>query len=211
MGVCRFAPGRYPLLTLAATLALLPVVNPSKTLLIQILIWGLFAVSYNILLGYTGLLSFGHAIFFGIGSYAAGLFLKQADPSLLGALALGALVPTLAAVGIAWLSLRRRGVYVSMLTLAFVPLESLGGYTGGAVLMMTILGGKGTFVGPFVGAGVYWALQDFLANVTDSWPLLVGAIFMLCVVVLPRGIAGTVAGWGGGRAPAQAAEGAEQT
>ncbi|WP_446669944.1 ABC transporter permease subunit, partial [Lysinibacillus capsici] len=65
---------------------ILPFVNDSRTLLIlltQIFIFGILAMSYDILLGYTGIVSFGHAMFFGIGAYTTAVMLKQMDHTLL--------------------------------------------------------------------------------------------------------------------------------
>jgi branched-chain amino acid transport system permease protein len=301
------------LLFLTALLVILPFVNPSKTLSIQILIWGLLAISYNLLLGYTGLLSFGHAIFFGLGAYASGLCLKYIANNVYLELIAGVLLATAGAAIIGWFCLRRRGVYFAMLTLAFgqmiyflayqldfitggedgltsiptpslaipklisiplvsiqhpyvfyffclafvlatliflellvrtpfgqalqaireseerslatgyntmavqwlafimagaiaglagalstlylgfVPIDALSLATSGTVLIMTILGGKGLLVGPFVGAGLFLGMQDVLSAYTDSWQLIVGAVFVLVVIALPAGIAGTLA------------------
>lgn len=102
-----------------------------------ILIWGIFAVGFDLLLGYTGLLSFGHAVFWGGASYAAGLFSFY----VVGSPVLMVVVGTIAAVLLAWvigfLSLRRGGIYFAVLTLAFgqmmyfLFLSPLGGITGG--------------------------------------------------------------------------------
>jgi branched-chain amino acid transport system permease protein len=102
-----------------AVLLVLPFVNPSKPLSIQILIWGALAMSYNLLLGYTGLLSFGHAIFFGMGAYSSGLYLKHAHGGLWAGIAVGMIAALVVAVVVGWFCLRRRGVYFGMLTLAF--------------------------------------------------------------------------------------------
>jgi branched-chain amino acid transport system permease protein len=96
---------------------------PNPSLAIEVLIFGLWAVSTNLLLGYGGLVSFGHALYFVYGSYAAGLLLTRhlTDSlwvSLLGAMGLAGLV----AVGAGFVCLRRRDVYFSMLTLAFAQL-----------------------------------------------------------------------------------------
>ena len=112
-----------------ATALVLPLVLRSGTLASEILIYGLAAAACNLLLGYTGLLSFGQGIFFGLGSYAAGLILLRAGwpaPAMLPAVALvGA--ATAAAVG--WFSIRRQGVYFVMLTLAFSQLFYFLAYT----------------------------------------------------------------------------------
>ena len=59
---------------------------------------------------------------------------------------------------------------------------------------MTLLGGAGTFFGPFVGAGTYLVLEDRLAVYTESWPLVIGLIFMAFVLFLPKGVWGTLVG-----------------
>ena len=76
--------------------------------------------------------------------------------------------------------------------LSVVPIESLYWTTSGQAVIMTLLGGAGTFFGPFVGAGTYLVLEDRLSVVTESWPLVVGAIFMAFVLFLPQGIWGTL-------------------
>jgi branched-chain amino acid transport system permease protein len=78
--------------------------------------------------------------------------------------------------------------------LSVVPIESLYWTTSGQAVIMTLLGGAGTFFGPFVGAGTYLVLEDRLSVITESWPLVVGAIFMAFVLFLPQGIWGTLLG-----------------
>jgi len=105
---------------LVAAAAVFPAVAgayPVK-LLQEILIWGVFAMSLDLLLGYAGMVSFGHSAFFGIGGYVAALALKQ-SPHALSALVLPALVAALAALVIGFFSIRVSGVYFIMLTLAF--------------------------------------------------------------------------------------------
>ena len=106
-------------LTLAAFLVLLPVVLPYEALAAQILVYALFSLGYNLLFGYTGLLSFGHAAFFGLGSYTAGLLARKITANVLWTLptAIGAGAVTGALVG--FFCLRRRGDYFSLMTLAF--------------------------------------------------------------------------------------------
>lgn len=87
---------------------------------IEILYFGLFAVSFNLLFGYAGLLSFGHAATFGVGGYIAGLALKHiAGFPLLGGLALAAVVGGLVGAVIGFFCVRLRGTYFALLTLAF--------------------------------------------------------------------------------------------
>lgn len=103
----------------------------------QILLWGIFALGFDILIGFTGLLSFGHAAFWGLGSYAAGLMLLRVSDSLIPAVVVGTLVGAVGAVLLGYLTLRRRGIYFSILTLAFAEmfyyaaLSPLQQWTGG--------------------------------------------------------------------------------
>ncbi len=92
--------------------------NYPVKLLQEILIWGLFAMSLDLLMGYAGMVSFGHAAFFGIGGYVAALALVK-SPGLISALLLPALAAGLAALVIGFFSIRVSGVYFIMLTLAF--------------------------------------------------------------------------------------------
>jgi branched-chain amino acid transport system permease protein len=85
----------------------------------RILVMGLAAMSLNFLLGFTGVLSFGHAAYFGLGAYGAAMAIKYLDAGTIPAIALGMLVATLAAMIIGALIVRRRGVYFAMVTIAF--------------------------------------------------------------------------------------------
>ncbi|HXJ83638.1 MAG TPA: branched-chain amino acid ABC transporter permease [Candidatus Methylomirabilis sp.] len=87
-------------------------------LLQEILIWGVFAMSLDLLMGYTGMVSFGHSAFFGVGGYVAALLLK-ASPGALSGLVVPAVAAGLCALAIGFLSIRVSGVYFIMLTLAF--------------------------------------------------------------------------------------------
>jgi len=297
-------------LGLILILAVLPLILPYEAIATQILIFGLYAMGYNILLGYTGLLSFGHAAYFGLGTYGAGLSLVYLKVGLFTGLLIGVTAAVLGAMAVGFLCLKRRGIYFAMLTLAFgqlfyflalvvfdhytggdnglrgvpVPPISLGGWefsvissplsfyyfafifcalsilviyrilhspfgavlqsirenekrsqscgyntrrvkwvaflfsaffsglagslhavyyqlaalntlywtNSGAAVMMTLLGGMGTFIGPFVGAGVFLLIEDVISAYTTSWQLFVGAIFMLFVIFFPQGIWGTL-------------------
>ncbi|HKV43568.1 MAG TPA: branched-chain amino acid ABC transporter permease [bacterium] len=270
----------------------------------DILAWALFATSFDILTGYAGLLSFGHAAYFGVGAYTAGILALRAGVpyplnALAGALAGGALgLPLMA------LAIRRRGIYFAMITLAFgqmvfyvinewrsltggengvqgipragigglniasstayyyaaLPLVALGlllcwrivrspfgrvlvairendvrtqtfGYavsrfkllaavlsctlsglaggiwvinhgfvaldavhwsTSGTVVVMVLLGGMATRLGPLVGAALVLLLRDFLSTWTDAWGVVTGAIFIVVILVFRQGIVGTI-------------------
>ena len=91
-------------------------------LLQEILIWGIYAMSLDLLMGHAGMVSFGHSAFFGIGGYAAALALTGPGGAVggpLGALLLPAAAGALAALVIGFFSIRVSGVYFIMLTLAF--------------------------------------------------------------------------------------------
>ena len=299
---------KYPLSLLFLFFIIFPFIVPYKALATQIIIWGLFALGYNVCLGYTGMLSFGHAAFFGSGAYATGLVLLRLSQNiwfgLLGGLFTGAAMAFI----LGYMSIKRRGIYFAMLTLAFaqlvyfiafqwatftggdnglrnipplslsffglsidihsplrfyffvlifvalsllalnrilqspfghvlkavrendhrarscgyetsnvrwlafiisgaisglagglyalylhfVGIESLYWTTSGQVVMMTLLGGMGSFIGPFIGAGVFLYLEDVLSTLTEHWMIFLGGIFILCVLFFPTGIWGTL-------------------
>jgi branched-chain amino acid transport system permease protein len=91
-------------------------------LLTDAAIWGLFAVSLNLLVGYTGLVTFGHAAYFGIGAYTAGILMKNAGVPFLLALPAAGLVAALFACLFGFFCVRLSKVYFSMLTLAFAQI-----------------------------------------------------------------------------------------
>jgi branched-chain amino acid transport system permease protein len=299
----------HPVVAFLVVFAAFPFLVPYKALATQVLIYGLFALGFNLLYGYTGLLSFGHAAYWGLGAYGTGIALaKLKVGSLWLGLAAGLGLAAAGGAVIGFFCLRRRGIYFAMLTLAFaqllyfvgfhladwtggddglrgitlpplalpgatipldtslafyyfafalvaaavaglkrildspfgavlqairenserasacgydvnrvkhlsfvfsalfaglagsldalrlnvVPIESLYWTTSGQVVIMTLLGGAGTFFGPFVGAATFLVLEDRLAVFTESWPLVIGAIFMAFVLFLPKGIWGTL-------------------
>lgn len=287
---------------LAAGLALPRFVYP--VLALDILVWGLFATAFDILLGYAGLLSFGHAAFFGAGAYAAGILaVRLGIPFPLNALA-GALAAGLLALPLMSLGIRRKGIPFAMITLAFAqmvfyvanswrsvtggengvsavprghllgwdlapstvfyyaafPLVALGlllcwrivrspfgrvllairenevrtqslgfavdrykltatllscavsglaggiwvinhGFvaldavhwtTSGAVVVIVLLGGMATRLGPLIGAALVLLLRDFLSTWTDAWGVVTGIIFVAVILVFRHGIVGSV-------------------
>ena len=76
--------------------------------------------------------------------------------------------------------------------LGYVPLTSLFWLTSGTIVMMTILGGRGTFLGPLVGVAVFLFLQNTISLFTPRWELFVGAIFVVIILIFPGGIMGTI-------------------
>jgi len=135
---------RWLPLAVAVGLALLPAVLTPYTsdLVIKILVLAVFALSLELLVGMTGLVSLGHAAFFGIGAYVAVLASPEYDPAnplLLGAASVAA--AALYALFVGALSLRTKGVYFIMVTLAFAQMAyfvfhdtPLGGGTDGIYL-----------------------------------------------------------------------------
>ncbi|MFP5406179.1 MAG: branched-chain amino acid ABC transporter permease [Gammaproteobacteria bacterium] len=119
---------RFLLLALAVACAL-PLAVRSGTLATEVLIYALAALGCNLLLGYTGLMSFGQGIFLGLGSYTAGLLLTRLDTSLPLTLLLALIVGALVAVVVGWLAIRQRGIYFVMLTLAFAHMFYFLAYT----------------------------------------------------------------------------------
>jgi len=91
----------------------------SIMLITEIMIMGIFALSFNLLFGYTGLLSFGHAAFFGVSGYVTAFLLIHDFPSLLLALLLGTLAAALAAIVVGYFSVRLDEIYFAILTLGF--------------------------------------------------------------------------------------------
>lgn len=299
---------RHRVAAVIVFLLLFPLVMPYQALAVNILVFGLYAVGFNLLFGYTGLLSFGHAAFFGIGSYLAGIAIVHAGVPWPLAIVIAIASSALVGAGIGFLAIRSRGIYFSMVTLALaqivyyafykaerwtggenglrgvrvdpvdllgvridftnpltkyyvilvfvaaalwfvsrvlaspfgavmeairendkraaacgydvarskllafvlsagicglagalramhlsvVPIDSLHYLTSGHAVMMCLLGGMGTFFGPFVGAAVFLYLEDVVTNLTSHWMLFTGVIFMAFVLFFPRGIWGTI-------------------
>jgi branched-chain amino acid transport system permease protein len=114
-----------PLLAALLALVLFPLFGSSfyVGLLIRIIILAIFAMSLDLLIGYTGLVSFGHAAFFGIGGYALAIAFQDAVViHLWQALPLSLAAAALAALVIGWISIRTSGIYFIMITLAFAQM-----------------------------------------------------------------------------------------
>jgi len=271
----------------------------------KVLCFALFACAFNLLLGFTGLLSFGHAAFFGTAAYITAYFCKEVGLSPELGIILGVVGSGILGYLIGSLAIRRQGIYFAMVTLAlsqmvyflavqlpytggedgiqgvprgmlfglidlkddvamyyfvlvvflfgfalimravhspfgqvlkairenepraislgydvdrfklmsFVISAALSGLAGsmkslvfqlatltdvhwhmsGEVVLMTLLGGMGTILGPVVGAGIVVGLQNYLANIGSWSTIATGFIFVICVLAFRRGVVGEIA------------------
>jgi len=176
-------PGRGYWTGFAVVLALLivaPLVLPPfwQRFVTEILIWGLLAMSSDILIGYTGMVSFGHSAFFGLGMYgAAAALLTVAPPNLWLAIAYGLAGAGLVAVFVAYFSTRLREIYFSITTLVFSQIfyviiftwTAVTGGENGLNFRQPALGVPGLVTHPFTPETLHWFV---LAVVTLSYLLL---------------------------------------
>jgi len=136
----------------------------------QILVWGLFGIGFDILFGYTGLLSFGQSAFYGTGGFIAAYLLTQ---NILSSVMLALLVGTIGAavvgLGIGVLALRRTGIYFAMITVAiaemffFIENSPLSGYTGGENGIPGVPAPRFEIFGMRLEVGTGWSMYWFLA------------------------------------------------
>jgi branched-chain amino acid transport system permease protein len=266
----------------------------------EVVILALLATSYNLIFGYAGMVSFGHAAFFGLGAYAMAILTKDYGNPMIVGLLIAPLVAAIFALVIGWFCMRTIRLYFSLLSLAFAQLlyviafqwqgltggsdgiqgvprpEILGSYasyyyfalgitlvclvlmwfivnspfgwslrairentqrsqflgindrlykliaftlagtfagvagglycqfqkwadpeilfwtTSANPVLMSILGGMFSFVGPSIGAVVFVALREIIKVRTDYWPLVLGLVLLTLVLTLPGGIVGFV-------------------
>jgi branched-chain amino acid transport system permease protein len=293
-----------PLAVLAAAALVVPFLAGDFWIFvaIEIVVFALYAVTFNLLFGFGGMLPFGHAAFFGLGAYAVAVLVKKADWHPLLALGGAPLVCALAAAFVALFCVRLTGIYLGMLSfsfqmllytvifkwysltggddglsglavpgalgtpaalyylslalvaaslaflwrlvespygkalqaakgnpqkcaaiginvalhrgIAFVAAGAFAGLAGGLFalanqsvfpgwlnwtssavpIVMTVLGGMNSFVGPVLGAAVYVVLQTVLTGATEYWALILGALIIGIVMLMPRGIMGYLRG-----------------
>ena len=151
------------LAALAAALALIPFVSGGYTLVLltDVLIFALFAASLHFIMGPGGLYSFGHAAYFGLGAYAAGIFFLRHKLPMELALALAPLAAGLGAVVFGWFCVRLSGVYSAMLTLAFAQIAWSAAFQWDA-----LTGGSNGMVGiwpaPWLASKTAYYLLTFL-------------------------------------------------
>ena len=134
----RFWPEALAALGLVVAPYVLPAVGFSPDTVNRIVVWGLFGIGFDILFGYTGLLSFGQSAFFGTGGFvAAYLLTNNMISSVLLALVIGTLGAMVAGVLVGAIALRRTGIYFAMITVAiaqvffFLENSPLSAFTGG--------------------------------------------------------------------------------
>ena len=311
LGPAGFAQ-RHRVLLAVLFLSVLPFASSNRALLTSVLTNGLYALGFNLLFGYLGVLSFGHVALFGGGAYACGIAIVHFGAPWWAAILAGTLGGLLVAAAMGALAVRARGIYFAMVTLALaqcvyylfyqttdwtggenglrlpqvptldlfglridfldplthfyviaafvaaslavlsrilaspfgaaveavreneararacgydvamtrlvtfvlsgafcglagalqalhlsiVPIDMLYLDTSGLAVIMCLLGGMGTFFGPFVGAAVFLLLESVVSVWTPHWQLVVGTVFILCVLFFPRGIWGSLLGWG---------------
>ncbi len=193
---------------LAITLAFLlvaPFVLPEFQVfvLIEVFVFALFATSFNLLYGYTGLLSFGHALFYAGGAYGLAIFLRDIGPLLPAALGgvsplvvfgfagvAGVIAITLVAIPVGYLSVQLEEIYFAMITLAFgmglytVVLQNPGGLTNGSEGILVLLG-SADVLGLTVQLGsrttyYYFVLAVFLLSMYALWRIVASPFGAVC-------------------------------
>src|SRR6266567_7895329 len=163
-----------------AALIAAPLVLPEfwRRLITEILIWGLLAMSSDLLIGYTGMVSFGHSAFFGLGMYgAAGALLIVSPPNLWLAILFGLAGAAGAALFVAYFSTRLRDIYFAITTLIFSQIfyviiftwTSVTGGENGLTFERPALAIPGLFSQPFTATTLHWFV---LAVVAGSYLIL---------------------------------------
>jgi branched-chain amino acid transport system permease protein len=157
-----------------ALLAAAPLVLPEfwRRFLTEILIWGLLAMSSDILIGYTGMISFGHSVFFGLGIYGtAAALLTVSPPNLWLAILLGLLAAAGVAVFVAYFATRLRDIYFAITTLVFSQIfyviiftwTAVTGGENGLYFSQPPLGIPGLFSLRFSTASLHWFVLTVVA------------------------------------------------
>ena len=151
----------------------------------QILVWGLFGIGYDILFGYTGLLSFGQAAFFGTGGMLAAYLLTNSLMSnVMLALAVGTIGAMVGGVLVGAVALRRTGIYFAMITVAiaemfyFAEFSPLARFTGGENGLPGVPSPTFSLFGWSYHVGTDWSMYGFLAAC-----YFVGIVVAVAIVV----------------------------
>jgi branched-chain amino acid transport system permease protein len=169
-------------LGLAAGPFVLPHLGFAPNTVNQILVWGLFGIGFDILFGYTGLLSFGQSAFYGAGGFiAAYLLTNNLFSSVLAALVVGTVGAALVGIAVGAIALRRTGIYFAMITVAiaevlfFLENSPLSAWTGGENGLPGVPTPRFAFAG-------------FSYKITGDWPMygFLAACYFVGVVVALR-------------------------
>jgi len=163
-----------------ALLAVAPLVLPEfwRRFITEVLIWGLLAMSSDLLIGYTGMISFGHSVFFGLGMYgAAAALLMVRPPNLWLAILYGLAASAGVALFMAYFSTRLRDIYFAITTLIFSQIfyvvvftwTDVTGGENGLTFSRPQLGIPGVYTVPFTSTTLHWFV---LAVVAASYLIL---------------------------------------
>ena len=168
---------------------ILPYLGFTPTTINRILVWGVFGIGFDILFGFTGLLSFGQSAFFGTGGMVAAYLLTVANfPSVIISLAVGTIVSAVVGYVIGLIALRRTGIYFAMITVAiaevfyFVEFNPLSEYTGGENGLPGVPTPSVDFGFTTIKFNTDWTLYAFLA----FW-FFIGIVIALRIVRSPVG------------------------
>jgi branched-chain amino acid transport system permease protein len=167
---------RVTYVALLALALVAPLIGLYPVFVMKLLCFALFACAFNLLLGFTGLLSFGHAAFFGFAAYVTGYFIKsQGWPPELGIIA-GVVVAALLGLLFGLVAIRRQGIYFAMITLALAQMVFF------ICLQAPFTGGEDGLQG--VPRGVFLGVLDLSSDTTMYY--LVVAIFIACFLGITR-------------------------
>jgi branched-chain amino acid transport system permease protein len=188
----RHRPLLTELLTAIALIAapfVLPAVGLAPDTVNQILIWGLFGIGFDILFGYTGLLSFGQSAFYGTGGFvAAYLLVNMGLPDVILALLIGTAVAAVVGALVGLIALRRTGIYFAMITVAiaetffFLENNPLSAWTGGENGIPGVPTPRFDLFGFHYRVGTGWSMYGFLAVC-----FFIGIVIALRIVRSPVG------------------------
>jgi branched-chain amino acid transport system permease protein len=168
----------------------LPYLDFTPTTMSRIIVWGLFGIGFDILFGFTGLLSFGQSAFYGTGGMVAAYLLTRVDfPHVLTAVVIGTIVAAIVGYLVGLIALRRTGIYFAMITVAiaevfyFVEFNPLSEYTGGENGLPGVPTPSYSFGSHVIHFDTDWTLYAFFA----FW-YFVGIVFALRIVRSPVGV-----------------------
>src|SRR5579883_1781065 len=186
---------RLPIAELATALGLvaapfvLPPIGFAPGTINQILVWGLFGIGFDIVFGYTGLLSFGQSAFFGTGGFiAAYLLTNDLMSNVVAALVIGMIGAALAGIVVGIIALRRTGIYFAMITVAiaetfyFIEFSPLAAWTGGENGLPGVPTPKFQLGDFSYHVGTGWSMYGFLAVC-----YFIGIVIALRIVRSPVG------------------------